>query len=226
MVSEKTMAIILAYAVPIINENLSSLDFLNNHVQKIDGVLPFYDDQMWNMKLPKKGESTIEPKQKRSKIHLKDSWSVNVSAAGDKGYVYLDNSKRSADGRWKVADLIWYGTGPYQIFLPTVYQDVIVSAVPGVGQTQYPSLKQWRKYRAPEPILQGHHTGAMFFYNRYTNRYNYNRTARRGIRPVIVNSFKDYIILCVKSGIEKAIEMMTNENILKVKITSVSVKAV
>ena len=226
MVTEKTMAIVLAYAVPYINSNLSSLDFLNNHVQTIDGKIPFYDDQQWNRKLPKKGESTVEPKQKRSQIHLKDSWSVNVSASGDKGYVHLDNSKRSADGRWKVADLIWYGTGPYQIFLPTVYKEVIVSAIPGVGQTQYPSLKQWRKYRAPEPILQGHQTGKMTFYNRYTGRWNFNRKSRLGIRSEIVNSFHDYIIVCVKAGIETAIEMMTNEGILRVKITSVSVKAV
>jgi hypothetical protein len=125
-----------------------------------------------------------------------------------------------------VADLLWYGTGPYQISVPTVYSDVMVSAVPGVGQTQFPSLKQWRKYRAPEPLLQGHQTGKMFFYNRYSGHFNYNRVARRGIRDVLVKSFHDYILLCVENGVRKAIEMLQNEGRLNIKITDVKVRAV
>ena len=222
MVTAKTMSLILAYAIPYVNANLASIDFLNNHVQRIDGKLPFYDTET----LPQEIAKGIKRKSARSVIHMKDSWSINVSAKGDIGYVYLDNTKRSADGKWKVADLIWYGTGPYQIFLPVIYADVLVSAVPGVGQTQFPSLKQWRKYRAPEPLFQGHDTGKMSFYNRYTGRWNYNRIARRGIRPQIVSSFHDYILLCVKTGIEKAIEMMRNEGILLSKITEVKVRAV
>ena len=216
------MGIILAYAVPYINENLSSIDFLNNHVQRIDGKLPFFDDESLDQETTK----GIKHKNARPTIHMKDSWSVNVSAKGDVGYVYLDNSKMSADGRWKVADLIWYGTGPYQIFLPTIYEDVIVSAIPGVGQTQFPSLKQWRKYRAPEPKMQGHDTGIMTFFNRYTGHWNYNRIARRGIRPEIVTSFHDYILLCVKMGVLKAIEMLENEGRLNIKIRDVQVRAV
>ena len=222
MVTARTMGIILSFSVPMINENLSSIDFLNNHVQKIDGKLPFWDNET----IPQEMAKGIKRKNARSVIHMKDSWSVNVSAKGDVGYVYLDNSKRSADGKWKVADLIWYGTGPYQIFLPVVYADVLVSAVPGVGQTQFPSLKQWRKYRAPEPLFQGHDTGKMTFFNRYTGNWNYNRIARRGIRPQIVTSFHDYILLCVKMGILKAIEMMRNEGKLNIRITDVKVRAV
>jgi hypothetical protein len=221
MVTEKTMAIILAYAVPLINQNLSSVDFLNNHVQKIDGKTPFYDDMSaMNALDPAKSKHVM----KRSNIHMKDSWSVNVSAKGDVGYVYLDNSKRTSDGRWKVADLIWKGTGPYQVFLPTVYAQTLVSAVPGVGQTQFPSLKQWRKYRTPEPVLQGHQSGKMSFYNRYTGHWNYNRTSRRGIRNEIVTSFHDYILLCVENGVRKAIEMMENEGLLIAKIKDVHVR--
>jgi hypothetical protein len=222
MVSTKTMAIILAYSVPLINQNLSSVDFLTAHVKTIDGKLPFFDTETISQELAK----GIKRKNPRSSVHMKDSWSVNVSAKGDVGYVYLDNSKRTADGRYKVADLIWYGTGPYQMFLPTVYSNVMVSTVPGVGQTQFPSLKQWRKYRAPEPVLQGHQTGKMTFYNRFSGHFNYNRIARRGIRDAIVTSFHDYILLCVENGVRKSIEMLQNEGRLNIKITDVKVRAV
>jgi hypothetical protein len=227
MVSARTMGIILAYSIPMINENLSSIDFLNNHVQKIDGRVPFFDDMsgMIGLDTGKGGKSKFV--FKRSSIHMKDSWRVEVSGTADNtGMVYLSNSKRTGDGRYYVADLLWTGTGPYQIFLPTVYQDVMVSAVPGVGQTQFPSLKQWRKYRAPEPLLQGHSTGAMTFYNRYTGHWNYKRQARRGIRTEIVTSFHDYILLCVKMGVLKAIEMLENEGRLNTKINDVKVRAV
>jgi hypothetical protein len=160
----------------------------------------------------------------RPSIHLKDSWRVEVSAKGGVGYVYLTNSKRSADGHWVIADLLWEGTRPYTIDVPTVYKEAMVSAVPGVGQTQFPGLKQWRKYRAPEPLQRGHLTGRMTFYNRFSGHWNYNRTFRRGIRNEIVTSFKEYILLCVENGIRRGIEMMTNEGILMVKIRNVKVR--
>ena len=221
MVSEKTMSLILTYAIPYINSNLSSIDFLNNHVQKVDGKTPFYDDMSGMIRLdPAKARYVF----KRPNIHMKDSWSISVSAKGDTGYVYLDNSKRTSDGRWKVADLIWNGTGPYQIFLPTVYADVMVSAVPGVGQTQFPGMSQFRKYKQPKALLQGHQTGAMTFYNRFSGKWNYRRVSRRGIRNSIVNSFHDYILLCVENGVRKAIELMENEGILLARIKNVTVK--
>ena len=221
MVSEKTMAIILAYSVPYINENLKSLDFLNNNVQKVDGKTPFFDDMRGFLAADPAQEKWV---RKRPTIHMKDQWHVDVSAKGDVGYVYLDNSKRTSNGRFKVADLIWYGTGPYQISVPTTFKQVMVSAVPGVGQTQYPSLKQWRRYRQPEPLVRGHETGAMFFYNRYTGHFNYNRTSRLGIRDILVRSFKEYLLLCVENGVRRAVEMMTNEGILLSRITDVHVR--
>lgn len=216
MVTQRTMGLILSYSVPYIRENLSSIDFLNNHVQKIDGHIPFYDDvsEFLNQKKT----------NKRPTIHMKDQWRVDVSARGDTGYVYLTNQKRSADGRWIISDLLWYGTGPYQINVPTTYKETLVSAVPGVGQSQYPSLKQWRKYRAPEPEAQGHHTGAMTFYNRYTGRMNYNRRSRLGIRDILVTSFRDYILLCVENGVRAAINMLTEENMLNIEIKDVKVR--
>ena len=145
MVTQRTMGIILSYSVPYIRENLSSLDFLNNHVQKIDGKVPFFDDMQGFLAADPAQKKWVE---KRPTIHMKDQWRVDVSAKGDTGYVYLTNDKKTADGKWIIADLLWYGTGPYRISEPTTYKQALVSAVPGVGQTQYPSLKQWRKYRA------------------------------------------------------------------------------
>ena len=220
MVSEKTMAIILAYSVPYINENLKSIDFLNNKVQKVDGKTPFYDTET----IPAERAKGIARKNPRSPIHMKDQWRVDVSAKGDVGYVYLTNAKKTADGKWIVADLLWYGTGPYQISVPTTFKQVMVSAVPGVGQTQYPSLKQWRRYRQPEPLVRGHETGAMFFYNRYTGHFNYNRTSRLGIRDILVRSFKEYLLLCVENGIRRSCEMLERENILNVHIQDVHVR--
>lgn len=218
MVSQRTMGIILSYAVPYIRENLSSVDFLNNHVQKVDGKVPFFDDKSAGMENGK-----IFRKIPKSSLHMKDQWRVDVSAKGDVGYVYLTNDKKTADGRWIVADLLWYGTGPYRINQETTYKQALVSAVPGVGQSQYPSLKQWRKYRAPEPEQRGHNTGAMFFYNRYTGRMNYNRKSRLGIRDILVTSFHEYILLCVENGVRAAINMLEREDILKVHISDVKV---
>ena len=220
MVTQRTMGIILSYSVPYIRENLSSLDFLNNHVQKIDGKVPFFDDMQGFLAADPAQKKWVE---KRPTLHMKDQWRVDVSAKGDTGYVYLDNSKTTSDGKYKIADLIWTGTGPYRISEPTTYKQALVSAVPGVGQTQYPSLKQWRKYRAPEPEQRGHETKAMFFYNRYQNHFSYNRKSRLGIRDAIVTSFHEYILLCVENGIRNAITMMEREGILRVHIKDVHV---
>ena len=219
MVTQRTMGIILSYSVPYIRENLSSLDFLNNHVQKIDGKVPFYDDET----IPEELAKGIHRKNPRSSIHMKDQWRVDVSAKGDTGYVYLTNDKKTADGKWIVADLLWYGTKPYNHFQPTTYKQTLVSAVPGVGQTQYPSLKQWRKYRAPEPEVQGHNTGLMTFYHRYSETWSYNRRSRLGIRDAIVTSFHEYILLCVENGVRAACTMMEKEGILRVHIKDVHV---
>lgn len=221
MVSEKTMALILAYSIPYIKENLSSIDFLNNHTQKIDGRVPFFDDISGFLAADPAMQKWVS---KRPTIHMKDQWRVDVSAKGDTGYVYLTNAKKTANGRWIIADLLWYGTGPYQISVPTTFKEVMVSAVPGVGQTQYPSLKQWRRYRQPEPLVRGHETGKMFFFNRYTGVFNYNRTSRLGIRNILVTSFREYILLCVENAIRRSIEMMENEGILMSKITDVHVR--
>ena len=220
MVTQRTMGIILSYSVPMIRENLSSIDFLNNHVQKIDGKVPFFDDMQGFLAADPAQKKWVE---KRPTIHMKDQWRVDVSAKGDTGYVYLTNDKKTADGKWIVADLLWYGTGPYRISEPTTYKQTLVSAVPGVGQTQYPSLKQWRKYRAPEPEHRGHETKPMFFYNRYTGHFNYNRKSRLGIRDAIVTSFHEYILLCVENGVRNAITMMEREGILRVHIKDVHV---
>jgi len=218
MVTQRTMGIILSYSVPYIRENLSSIDFLNNHVQKIDGKVPFFDDESAEME---KGK--IFRKIPKSSLHMKDQWRVDVSAKGDTGYVYLTNDQKTADGKWIVADLLWYGTGPYHISQQTTYKQTLVSAVPGVGQTQYPSLKQWRKYRAPEPEVQGHETKAMWYYNRYAGKFFYNQKSRLGIRDIIVDSFHSYILLCVENGVRAAITMMEREGILRVHIKDVHV---
>ena len=220
MVTQRTMGIILSYSVPMIRENLSSIDFLNNHVQKIDGKVPFFDDMQGFLAADPAQKKWVE---KRPTIHMKDQWRVDVSAKGDTGYVYLTNDKKTADGKWIIADLLWYGTGPYRISEPTTYKQALVSAVPGGGQTQYPSLKQWRKYRAPEPEQRGHETKAMFFFNRYSGHFNYNRKSRLGIRDAIVTSFHEYILLCVENGIRNAITMMEREGILRVHIKDVHV---
>ena len=214
MVTARTMGIILAYSVPYINQNLSSVDFLAAHVKTIDGKLPFFDNETEKKDLRRSGN-----------IHLKDSWRIEVSGTADNtGMVYLSNSKRTKDGAWFVADLLWNGTQPYFINVPVIYSDVIVSAVPGVGQTQFPQFKQWRKYRAPEPLQRGHQTKGMTFYNRYTGHWNYNRTNRRGIRDAIVTSFREFILLCIENGVRKSIQMMTNEGILRVEIKDVHVR--
>lgn len=208
------MGIILAYAVPYINENLSSVDFLAAHVNTVDGVLPFYDT-----------ETEKKDRRRSSGVHLKDSWRIEASGTADNtGIVYLSNSKRTSDGTWFVADLLWNGTRPYFISVPTIYSEVVVSAVPGVGQTQFPSLKQWRKYRAPEPLSRGHQTKGMYFYNRYSGHWNYNRTFRRGIRDKLVTSFREFILLCIENGVRKSIQMMRAENILRVEIKDVHVR--
>ncbi len=210
------MGIILAYAVPYINSNLSSVDFLAAHVKTVDGQLPFYDT-----------ETEKKDFRRTGNVHLKDSWRIEVSGTADNtGIVYLSNSKRTKDGAYFIADLIWNGTRPYFISVPTVYSDVIVSAVPGVGQTQFPQLKQWRKYRAPEPLQRGHQTKGMYFYNRYSGHWNYNRTFRRGIRDQLVTSFREFILLCIENGIRKAIEMLQNENRLNTNIKNVTVRIV
>ena len=221
MVSQRTMGIILSFSVPYIRENLSSIDFLNNNVQKVDGKIPFFDDMQ--------GFLAADPAQqkwvsKRPTFHMKDQWRVDVSAKDDVGYVYLTNAKRTADGRWLIADLLWTGTRPYNISVPTTFKQVMVSAVPGVGQTQYPSLKQWRKYRQPEPLVRGHETASMFFYNRFSGHFNYNRHSRLGIRDILVRSFKEYILLCVENGIRAAISMMEREGILLSRIENVRVR--
>lgn len=213
MVSARTMGIILAYSVPLINENLSSVDFLAAHVKTIDGKLPFYDT-----------ETEKVDRRRSGNVHLKDSWRIEVSGTADNtGMVYLSNSKRTSDGNWFVADLLWNGTKPYFISVPTIYSNVVVSAVPGVGQTQFPQLKQWRKYRAPEPLQQGHLTKGMSYYYRYQGKFFYNQKHRGGIRDKIVTSFRDFILLCVENGVRKAIQMMKAEGILRVEIKDVHV---
>lgn len=216
MVKARTMGIILAYAVPYINSNLSSVDFLTAHVSRVNGKLPFYDTETEKIDFRRSGN-----------VHLKDSWRIEVSGTADNtGMVYLSNSKRTKDGAWNVADLIWNGTRPYFISVPTIYSDVIVSAVPGVGQTQFPQLKQWRKYRAPEPLQRGHHTKGMSYFYRYAGKWFYNQNHRGGIRDSLVTSFREFILLCIENGIRKAIEMMTKEGILLSRIEDVHVRIV
>jgi hypothetical protein len=210
------MGIILAYSIPYINQNLSSVDFLSAHVTRVDGKIPFFDE-----------ESRKKDRRRSASVHLKDSWRIEASGTADNtGVVYLSNSKRTSDGSWFVADLLWNGTRPYFISVPVIYSDVVVSAVPGVGQTQFPQLKQWRKYQAPEPAQRGHQTKGMTFYNRYTGHWNYNRKFRRGIRDQIVTSFHDFILLCVENGVRKAVEMMQAEGILIVEIKDVHVRVI
>jgi hypothetical protein len=220
--SKSKMYWIMMYSTPYIQENLSSIDFLNNHVQKIDGKVPFFDDMSGFLAADPAQKKWVE---KRPTLHMKDQWRVDftVRERDNAAIVKLTNDKKTADGKWIVADLLWYGTGPYHISQQTTYKQTLVSAVPGVGQTQYPSLKQWRKYRAPEPEVQGHETKAMFFYNHYTGHFNYNRKSRLGIRDILVTSFHDYILLCVENGVRAAITMMEREGILRVHIKDVHV---
>jgi hypothetical protein len=234
MVSDRTMRAVLRYSTPFILENLASIDFLNNNVSKVDGKTPFYDDQsQFAAMASKRGKK--EYVSKRPTIHLKDSWMLRISSSGGIGIVRLSNAKRSGDGRWNIADLLWYGTHDYNIDAPDVsmrvpvfYKEAIFSAVPGVGRTQAEAIKNLRKYRGKDYIDQlvnkGHHTGAMSFYNRYLGKMQWNRHFRRGIRNELVQTFKRYILLCVENGIRTGLTRMEEEGLLRSAITNVSVR--
>ena len=135
MVTQRTMGIILSYSVPMIRENLSSIDFLNNHVQKIDGKVPFFDDMQGFLAADPAQKKWVE---KRPTIHMKDQWRVDVSAKGDTGYVYLTNDKKTADGKWIIADLLWYGT-------------VLTASAnrPRTSRHSYPQYRAWGRLSTP-----------------------------------------------------------------------------
>ena len=229
----------MMYSVPYINENLQSVDFLNNNVQKVQGKTPFFDDETPNMMVqPKKGGM---PKVRtRPSIHLKDSWHVDFTTheKDNTAIIKLTNSKKTADGKWVVADLLWFGTREYQIDAPTIKIDVpiVYRSVAEVATTR----KGWkgvaeafkrsgRSFKnqgqtVRQTVFEGHHTGAMSFYNRYAGKWFYNKTFRRGIRNALVTSFKEYILLCVENGIRKGIQEMLDEGILKTEITDIHVR--
>ena len=95
MVSDAEFETILNYSFPYIKQNLQSVDFLNNHVQKVDGKVPFFDDDTRPMQVfPSKGK--MPHVKVRPTIHLKDSWSIETSVKNGVGYVYLSNGKVSA----------------------------------------------------------------------------------------------------------------------------------
>jgi hypothetical protein len=237
MVSDREMRKILTFSTPYILQNLASLDFLNNNVQKVDGKLPFYDDMsQFAAVSSKKGKK--EYVSKRQAIHLKDSWTLRFTSSRGIGTVRLSNAKKSGDGRWNVADLLWDGTRDYNINapdttirVPILYRDVTTAAGRAQGwQGLTKAFKEANKYKGigttvPQTI-RGHHTGTMSFYNRYTGQMNWNRHFRRGIRNELVTSFRQFILLCVENGIRTGLQTMETEGILRAKITNVSVRIV
>lgn len=203
---------ILAYSVPFIMDNLSSVDFLNNNVQKVDGKTPFYDDATHYARMIKRNTSP------RPTIHLKDSWRMTYSVRGKVGIVRLYNSKRSADGKWVIADLLWYGTRDYninepdiRITTPILYGDVTAMEY---GRSRGFARSALKGKAFSTKIIRGHHTKAMTFYDRYRERWFYNRHFRRGIRNELVVSFRQYILLCVENGIRRALAEMEDKRLL------------
>jgi len=234
MITDKTLRKIISYSTPFILDNLASLDFLANNVQKVDGKTPFYDNETETGLRPYARKGKMPAVRNRSKIHLKDSWQLRFTVGGGIAKVKLLNTKRSSDGKWNISDLLWYGTRDYEINVPDIvlpvpifYKPQVFSTIPGVGRTQAEAIKNLRKYRGRDVIMQtikGHQTGAMTFYNRYTGHMNYARESRRGIRSELVTSFKDYILLCVKDGIRKGAAEMYDKNLIRNKIINVSVR--
>jgi hypothetical protein len=230
---------IMMYATPYIMENLSSLDFLKANANQVDGKTPFYDDETPKMRVSKR-KGAMPFVRTRTTIHLKDSWVMRftVREKDNVAIVKLSNTKRSADG-YNVADLLWEGTRPYGSNVPTLTMDVpilyknladIGVLRPGGWKGLAAAAKKMARLQGKSTIQQiiqkGHHTGAMSFYNRYTGHYNYNRTYRRGIRDQLVTTFREYIVKCVEDGVFRAIEMMTNEGILRARIKGIHVRVV
>ena len=232
MTSTRTMRAVLTTSQPLILDNLASLDFLNNNVSKVNGKTPFYDDmsQFAGM-VSKRGKR--EYVSKRPTIHLKDSWSLRFTVRDGVGTIRLTNSKKSGDGKWNVADLLFDGTRDYHINeesvwipVPILYSNLMQasrgSGWKGVAQT-FKALNQAGTIKM-QRLIKGHNTGAMTFYNRYTGTWNYNRTFRRGIRNELVTSFKQFILLAVENAIRAAIAQMESEGTLNTKITDVKVR--
>lgn len=235
--SKRKMYWIMMYASVYIAENLASLDFLKANVDTVDGKLPFYDDETPRMQVSKR-KGRMPFVRTRTSIHLKDSWVIRFSVKEKENIaiVRLSNTKRSQDG-WNVADLLWDGTRPYSSNVPTLtmevpvlYKNVADIGVlrPGGWKGLAAAAKKMSRLQGKSTIRQiiqkGHHTGAMTFYNRYTGHWNYNRTYRRGIRDVLVKSFREYILMCVRDGVEKAVEFMSEQGILKVGIKKIDVR--
>jgi hypothetical protein len=233
---KRKMYWIMMYATGYILENLQSLDFLNSNVKKVNGKTPFYDDETpRTMSFKRKGEMPYV--RTRTTIHLKDSWVLRFSVRekDNVAIVKLSNTKRSKDG-WDIANLLWEGTRTYNINVepivlnvPVMYNSIADLGVlhPGGWKGLTAAFRKMNRLQGKivrQTLIKGHHTGAMTFYNRYTNRYSYNRTSRLGIRDQLVTSFREYIVLCVENGVRKAIEFMTDENILHAQITNVRVR--
>lgn len=238
--SPKTlMWVIIANSIPNILKFLSSVDSL----PVINGKTAFYDEERVNIrKAPKRGSpATLK---KRIDIHLVDSWKITFTANERKrtAIIHLTNSRKTADGKWNVADLLWYGTRDYQIDAPEIKltRPVIFTrlseATPSKKGFQH-LMKQIRalnkqgyEFSSPDEmtkiIQKEHHTKAMTFYNRYTGTWAYNRKFRRGIRDILVVSFRDYILNCVEAGIRKTLSEMDDEGILPKSVTDVHVRVI
>lgn len=220
----------MMYATPHILRLLASVDFLNNNVQRVDGKLPFYDDETPTMQVRgRKGQ--MPAVRKRPSIHLKDSWDMKFTAheSTNSATIRLSNSKRDSSGKWVIADLLWYGTSTYRtdvpdirLTIPVFFKETVYSAVPGVGQTQA-GKRRLKDYRT-QLLQKGHHTGAMTYYDRYRGVTYYDRRMRHGIRNELVTSWKQYILLCVETGIRIAVDEMTREGTLKREIVGIHVR--
>ena len=234
--SKRKMYWIMMYATPFILENLASLDFLNSNVKKVDGKTPFYDDETPRI-MPFKRKGQMPYVRTRTTIHLKDSWVLRFSVRekDNVAIVKLSNTKRSKDG-WDVSQLLWEGTKTYHINVEPVVLDVPVmyNSIADLGVLRpggwkgmaaaFRKMQRLQGKTVRQTLIKGHHTGAMTFYNRYTGQWNYARTSRKGIRDVLVQSFREYIVKCVEAGVEKAVEFMTTERILHSRITGVRVR--
>lgn len=230
---------VMEYAVPIILGNLASIDFLNNNVQSVGGKTPFYDDESARVQaFPKKGR--MPGGRIRPSIHLKDSWymTYTVRASEGKAIIRLYNRKKTADGKWVVADLLWYGTRDYNISapelkvtVPVMYRSVAESAGSrkgwkGLASSFRASGKSFNREGQPvtQTLLPGHNTGRMSFYNRYAGKWFYNQKFRKGIRNELVTSFRQYILLCIENGIRQAVTEMEAKNLLTVRVNDVHVR--
>ena len=219
--SRSKMYWIMMYSTPHILRLLSSVDYLNNQVPKIDGKTPFYDDETIGEEM----RSGMKRKNLRDSIHLKDSWSLTFSVRerDNSAIIKLTNSKKDATGRWTIADLLWYGTHDYKIreAAPVFYKNFVYSTVPGVGQTQGRTSRN----KHNEISIAAHDNAPMSFYNRYRGTWCYNCRQRKGIRDAVVTSFRQYILLCIENGIRIGLEEMVREGILRANISGVHVKA-